>query len=651
MFEVRRSASGLAGSRMQSEPVLGNSSVLRAHVVGERLVIANDGATTSDLRVELAARADAWSRVEDRGTGIAVDFRLPGAAASAPALGGGLVVYDGGAPGGGSLLMRVTPNAVEDFVVLERAPKTLEVRYLLSLHRVAGLRLVANALEVLDSSGTPRLRASPPYIVDSAGANHGAILEVEGCFVDASPVAPWGRAPIPPGSETCELRVSWPGSAVRYPAVLDPKWSTTGQMVTPRHYHTATRMKDGRVLVAGRPFAGVPAEIFDPSTNTWAVTSPLLIARYAAAAALLDDGRVLVAGGSCDNGATPASCIPLGDFGAFEGTAELYDPETGKWEADPHGPPRSGMTATRLESGSILFAGGCPPVNYPANCGSLSAATLYDQASGTWTELPKMPAEHSLHTASMLSDGRVMLAGSLSQGLPAQNPVTYFNPASNSWSVGPPLAQARGGHAAVALPDGRILVSGGLTDLTGQSPLGTAETFDSVAGAWSTIAATPRALHQMVVRGDQTVATIGGGAPLSELLIPDTGATLPLETPGTDRIFFAANKLDDGRVLVSGGWQSGGPAEPSSMVLDSEPVETDGGTAADAGSGGSAGSPSGETKCGPGTVRRGSTCVAEDSGCACRTPPRSTSGWRVSGVLCAGVILIASARSRRKVKS
>ncbi|MBK7580061.1 MAG: hypothetical protein IPI67_07615 [Myxococcales bacterium] len=637
---------------MQGEPVLGRSAVLRAHVVGERLVVANDDATTSDLRVELAARADGWSRVEDRGTGIAVEFRLPGAAASPPALGGGLVVYERSAPGGGSLLMRVTPNAVEDFVVLERAPKALEVRYLLSLHRVAGLRLFANTLEVLDSSGTPRLRASPPYIVDSAGANHSAILEVEGCFVDASPVAPWGRAPIPPGSEICELRVSWPGRAVRYPAVLDPKWSTTGQMETPRHYHTATRMKDGRVLVAGRPFAGVPAEIFDPSTNTWAVTSPLLIARYAAAAALLDDGRVLVAGGSCDNGATPASCIPLGDFGALEGTAELYDPETGKWAADPHGPPRSGMSVTRLESGSILFAGGCPPVNYPVNCGTLSAATLYDQATGTWTELPQMPAGHSLHTASPLPDGRVMLVGSVSTNLTAQNTVTFFNPASKSWAAGPPLAQARGGHAAVALPDGRILVSGGLTELTSQSPVALAEAFDPVVGAWSTIDATPRAFHQMVVRDDQAVLIVGGGAPLSELFTPTTGAALALDTPGTDRIFFAANKLEDGRVLVSGGWQSGDPAEPSSMVLSNEAAETDAGAVVDAGSGGTAGSPGQETKCGPGTVRRGSTCVAEDSGCGCRTPPPATSRqWSVLAALCAGLPLIRRARSRRKVKS
>ncbi len=187
--------------------------------------------------------------------------------------------------------------------------------------------------------------------------------------------------------------------------------------------------------------------------------------------------------------------------------------------------------------------------------------------------------------------------------------------------------------------------------MSGQTPLATAETFDPVVGVWATSSATPRAFNQMVVRDDQTVVIVGGGAPLSELFIPATGASLPLVTPGTDRVYFAANKLDDGRVLVSGGWQSGEPAEPSSMVLGNEATETDAGPAVDAGSGGSAGSPSQETECGPGTVRRGSTCVAEDSGCGCRTPPLSTPRWRVSGVLCVGVVLIASARSRRKVKS
>jgi Kelch motif protein len=87
--------------------------------------------------------------------------------------------------------------------------------------------------------------------------------------------------------------------------------------------HTATLLRDGRVLVVGggaedTQLEGGPrsatAEIYDSGSGRWTRTGSMVEARNGFSATLLADGRVLVAGGD-------------GGFAA----AELYDPSTGHW--------------------------------------------------------------------------------------------------------------------------------------------------------------------------------------------------------------------------------------------------------------------------------------------------------------------------------
>ena len=90
------------------------------------------------------------------------------------------------------------------------------------------------------------------------------------------------------------------------PAPTDPSafpqltgaWIATGSMKTPRVDHTAVRLLDGRVLVAGGSNEAeehmTSAELYDPQSGTWSATADMLKPSYGVPATLLRDGRVLV---------------------------------------------------------------------------------------------------------------------------------------------------------------------------------------------------------------------------------------------------------------------------------------------------------------------------------------------------------------------
>jgi hypothetical protein len=132
--------------------------------------------------------------------------------------------------------------------------------------------------------------------------------------------------------------------------LYDPKnerWSVTGSLNTPRFEHTATLLKNGKVLVVGggeiidwdetRPLDTV--ELYDPDTGTWSFTGNLNVAIEAHTATLLQNGKVLVLAGV--------------------GYAELYDPDTGMWSSVgiPGGNIGFGHTATLLPDGRVFIVG------------------------------------------------------------------------------------------------------------------------------------------------------------------------------------------------------------------------------------------------------------------------------------------------------
>jgi hypothetical protein len=242
-------------------------------------------------------------------------------------------------------------------------------------------------------------------------------------------------------------------------------WSAAAALHTPRAGHSATRLRDGRVLVAGgtgpRGSTGHAAlastEIFDPATG-WATGAAMTAARSGHQAVLLPDDRVLVIGGIVLTGGPPATLA----------YCELFDPATGSWT--PTGElatARAGHQATLLPDGTVLVTGGDraglrPDGTYDAH--SLDTAERYDPATGRWVAAARMPGPRARHRSILLRTGQVLLTGGT--GGPAftagYRAVAMYDPGTDGWSGTGALAGGRWAHAVAELADGRVVVAGGI---------------------------------------------------------------------------------------------------------------------------------------------------------------------------------------------
>src|SRR5262249_26036910 len=125
-------------------------------------------------------------------------------------------------------------------------------------------------------------------------------------------------------------------------------------------------------------------------------------------------------------------------------------------------------TATLLSNGKVLVAGG------GFFDGPLASAELYDPASGTWTATGSLITGRTNQPATLLPTGEVLVAGGDDiQG--ALVSAELYDPASGTWSAPGSLATARGYHTATLLADGKVLVAGG-GDVNGL-PLASAELY------------------------------------------------------------------------------------------------------------------------------------------------------------------------------
>lgn len=289
--------------------------------------------------------------------------------------------------------------------------------------------------------------------------------------------------------------------------------------------------------------------------------------RTAFCATALADGRVLVTGGY--------------DSTKELDTAEIFDPAgnggTGTFTLlNAHmAATRYRHTATLLPNGKVLIAGG-----YDASYASRATAELFDPtanagAGGFQTLANPMPSGRADHAATALKDGRVLLTGGTSGGV--MSSAVIFDPASGQFAMTNPLHYVRIHHTATLLDSGKVLITGGDQGGKGDS----AELFDPAAdggkGSFSDLPpmSTTRYFHRAALLKNGQVLITGGsnGGPLykTDLFDPTGNAQAGTMTATIDmsagRALQTMTLLADGRCLIAGG------AVSSSTGLDSRSTE------------------------------------------------------------------------------
>jgi N-acetylneuraminic acid mutarotase len=295
-------------------------------------------------------------------------------------------------------------------------------------------------------------------------------------------------------------RVLLAGGGTARAEIFDPAggmFHATGALNTARYGHSATLLPYGRVLVIGGYKDGWlnSAEIYDPATGQWSATQPIFAHGLNHTATLLNDGRVLVVAGDIQSG-----------YSGADDRVEIFDPKENSWQkAAFHENTGGRHTATLLMDGRVLIAGGD---GHPA---------IYDPINDTWQPAGSLAFGRNFAQAVLLQDGRVLLIGGTNESTPT-NSVEIYDPVSNAWQQAAPLEQARFGHAATLLPDGRVLVTGGarLREDQWNSPdaiLNSVEVYSPSRNSW--ISMPPLKEYRMghtatILPDDDRILTTGG---------------------------------------------------------------------------------------------------------------------------------------------
>jgi WD40 repeat protein len=297
------------------------------------------------------------------------------------------------------------------------------------------------------------------------------------CYAHTATLLPNGKVLVAGGTTNQYDPTS--ASLVQPAELFNPTndtWATTGALNFPRFFHTATLLANGKVLVTGGMSSnGYPttilnsSELYDPATGLWTITGPLHEARYNHTATLLPSGKVLVTGGQVTN-------VLL-----VTGSAELYDPVAGTWTATGSMPyPLANHTATWLPNGKLLVAGGDIDEGSIGGIGLVPVpfAELYDPATELWTSITAMHFVHDYHTATLLANGLVLIAGGGSNFVSTTNCAELYEPFSQTWTAAATMNAPRQHHTATLLSSGRVLAVGG----SGNSGLlASAELYNSIA--------------------------------------------------------------------------------------------------------------------------------------------------------------------------
>lgn len=314
--------------------------------------------------------------------------------------------------------------------------------------------------------------------------------------------------------------------------------------------HSATRLPDGTVLIAGGCVVDgcdggltASAERYEPVQHAFADAPSLAVARVGHQAVSLMNGDVLILGGWAGEDVTAV--------------AERYDPETDTFAVvGEMVEARDGFTATPLRDGRVLIVGG-----YSGSMNRLNSAELYDPVSNSFTALPAMHEARMSHSATRLPDGSVLIVGGSSASGTVSTTAELFDPLTEGFSLIGPLTMPRHKHAAVLLQNGNVLIIGGAGPGDWDEQYNTTELFDTASEAFRPAASMTSRRFKLpdavTLLPDGSVLVAGGGAQ-AERYNPDTDSFSPVTGDlGFDLAYTTATPLLNEEILIAGGYDEG----------------------------------------------------------------------------------------------
>ncbi|MDQ6615231.1 MAG: hypothetical protein M3083_10900 [Actinomycetota bacterium] len=297
-------------------------------------------------------------------------------------------------------------------------------------------------------------------------------------------------------------------------------WKPTGALNEPRRGAAAVVLTDGRVLIAGGvagPTLLASTEIYDPGTGHWTPSGTMAIARLGGTMTVLPGGDVLIAGGTTTGGQQGTGG---GQTISPSATAELFHVATGQWSSTRSmADSRFEATATVLSDGRVLIVGGLGGPGTPSptgvQFGPLRSAEIFDPAVGAFTGAGSMAEGRALQVAARLANGQVLVAGGLGGpgGTVTLSSVERFEPTTGAWSEVAPMSQGRTGASAAALKNGMVLVTGGETvDQGARHSLAAAQVFDPAKDVWNPAGSMscPRSGAGTALLADGSVLVVAG---------------------------------------------------------------------------------------------------------------------------------------------